>query len=252
MQVNDFQRWVCFACSTSASPMLPMEACGGSNVAFNLCRIFLNHVGFMAWEKRFDIMSVIFLNPGQCQHSLLICYRHIEFWKISLHLNFVASFALVYLIDLYQYIVTNICQLSLFLSRINFCTQSTMSFNSRWYIIYQMVSYYCAFVSFSHFLQHCLVVFLDVWYIRSFVISNCLFSGTRWNWIMCIWLRLWITVDPKDVIFSWKQCIILVVITFCMSQCVCRKHFDLLRKSDQLLRDLKHLDSQRWYFLLDF
>lgn len=35
----------------------------------------------------------------------------------------------------------------------------------------------------------------------------------------------------------------ILVFTFC------RCHFDLLRKSDKLLRELKNLDNQKWYVI---
>jgi len=42
----------------------------------------------------------------------------------------------------------------------------------------------------------------------------------------------------------------LLLFHCCSSNCrCCRKHFDLLRKSESLLRDLKHLDDQRWLVL---
>ena len=51
--LNFTNEWRTDSClySMAASALLPTETCG-SSASFHLCRLFLNHMGYMAWEKR--------------------------------------------------------------------------------------------------------------------------------------------------------------------------------------------------------
>ena len=49
------------------------------------------------------------------------------------------------------------------------------------------------------------------------------------------------TFIPSDLNYSFYLCLTCVHLETC-----CRPHFDLLKKTDKLLRELKHLDSQKW------
>jgi len=60
--------------SMTASALRPTET-STSNDAFNLCRIFLNHMGFMAWEKRSALLSLNY-TMGHKKRAIL-------FWTIT-------------------------------------------------------------------------------------------------------------------------------------------------------------------------
>jgi len=50
--MTDIMDCSCYVfCSMTASALQPTET-HSSDDAFHLCRVFLNHMGYMAWEKR--------------------------------------------------------------------------------------------------------------------------------------------------------------------------------------------------------